>query len=169
MPPPHLNNPYPRVNLVKAVATAAGKPVCNAATQLFMIAWADSRRAVAGTDHARSGSSVCCWAPELLTLDTIKLARRTPCRRSYLEIGMDNPGHSKANPSTPATHADAPSHPARADSYACPICGGDGLIRIRRRFIDRIASMFLGLRRFRCTHSGCHWEGNLRKRTKELK
>ena len=55
-----------------------------------------------------------------------------------------------------------PSDPPSPDS--CPECGGTGLVRVRRRFIDRVASVFLGLRRFRCTHAGCHWEGNLRER-----
>jgi len=49
-------------------------------------------------------------------------------------------------------------------SYACPRCGKGGLLRIRRRFIDRILSLFVRQRRFRCTHSGCQWEGNLRER-----
>lgn len=49
-------------------------------------------------------------------------------------------------------------------SYACPRCGKGGLLRIRRRFIDRVLSLFVRQRRFRCTHSGCQWEGNLRER-----
>jgi hypothetical protein len=49
-------------------------------------------------------------------------------------------------------------------SYACPRCGKGGLLRIRRRFIDRILSLFVRQRRFRCTHSGCQWEGNLREK-----
>jgi hypothetical protein len=48
--------------------------------------------------------------------------------------------------------------------YACPACGMGGLLRVRRRFIDRILSLFVGQRRFRCTHVGCQWEGNLRVR-----
>ena len=38
-------------------------------------------------------------------------------------------------------------------------------MRIHRRLIDRILSMFIRLRRFRCTHIKCHWEDNLRERT----
>jgi len=49
-------------------------------------------------------------------------------------------------------------------SYACPMCGKGGLLRIRRRLVDRILSLFARRRRFRCTHSGCQWEGNLRER-----
>ena len=37
-------------------------------------------------------------------------------------------------------------------------------MRIHRRLIDRILSVFIRLRRFRCTHVKCHWEGNLRER-----
>ena len=48
--------------------------------------------------------------------------------------------------------------------YACPHCGQHGLLRIRRRFVDRLLSLFVRQRRFRCTHSGCQWEGNLRER-----
>lgn len=58
-----------------------------------------------------------------------------------------------------------PSDLPGTDSHACPECGGTSLVRIRRRFIDRVASVFLGLRRFRCTHAGCHWEGNLRNKS----
>ena len=32
--------------------------------------------------------------------------------------------------------------------YACPRCGKGGLLRIRRRFIDRILSLFVTQRRF---------------------
>ena len=48
--------------------------------------------------------------------------------------------------------------------YACPMCGMGGLLRIRRRFIDRVLSLIVRQRRFRCTHVGCQWEGNLRER-----
>jgi len=52
-----------------------------------------------------------------------------------------------------------------ADPYTCPLCGQHGLIRIRRRFIDRILSLFVRQRRFRCTQPGCQWQGNLREKT----
>jgi len=77
---------------------------------------------------------------------------------------MDNLGHSTANSFTPVIRAHASSYDAHPDSYACPICGARDLIRIRRRFIDRIVSLFVRQRRFRCTHSGCQWAGNLRGR-----
>ena len=49
--------------------------------------------------------------------------------------------------------------------HACPICGQPRLIRIRRRFIDHILSVFVRQRRFRCTHPGCQWQGNLREKS----
>jgi len=48
--------------------------------------------------------------------------------------------------------------------HACPMCGQHGLIRIRRRFIDRVLSLFVKQRRFRCTQPGCQWQGNLREK-----
>lgn len=53
---------------------------------------------------------------------------------------------------------------ASTDAYTCPLCGLPGLVRIRRRFIDHILSLFVRQRRFRCTQPGCQWQGNLRKR-----
>lgn len=78
---------------------------------------------------------------------------------------MDIPVHSSDQP-TENTFAQAPGatvayHIESSRACACPICGKRGLLRIRRRFIDRVLSLFVRQRRFRCTHSGCHWEGNL--------
>ena len=56
------------------------------------------------------------------------------------------------------------AYSAYPGSYACPVCGQPGLLRVRRRLIDRILSVFLSQRRFRCTQPGCAWEGNLRKK-----
>jgi hypothetical protein len=52
----------------------------------------------------------------------------------------------------------------KAHTYTCPMCGKRGLLRIRRRFIDLILSMFARQRRFRCTHFGYQWEGNLKEK-----
>lgn len=46
--------------------------------------------------------------------------------------------------------------------YVCPHCGGR-VYKIRRRAIDRIFSLVLDIRRFRCPSSECAWVGNLRK------
>ena len=51
---------------------------------------------------------------------------------------------------------------SEARACKCPRCDGD-LIRIRRRPIDRLLSLFVSLRRFQCTNPGCNWNGNLRK------
>lgn len=47
-------------------------------------------------------------------------------------------------------------------AHKCPRCDGD-LIRIRRRLVDRLISVFVPVRRFRCVYLGCFWEGNLRR------
>jgi hypothetical protein len=43
----------------------------------------------------------------------------------------------------------------------CPACGERGLVRIRRRAVDRFFSIFVTLWRFRCPHFQCQWQGNL--------
>jgi hypothetical protein len=47
---------------------------------------------------------------------------------------------------------------------ACPLCGNRGLIRIHRRPIDHLLSLFVNVYRFRCQQFECQWEGNLTKR-----
>lgn len=62
-----------------------------------------------------------------------------------------------------------PDAPFRADErepYACPRCGAEDLTRIPRNFLDRFLALFVDVKRFRCTHVGCHWEGILRSRRK---
>lgn len=44
---------------------------------------------------------------------------------------------------------------------ACPRCNGP-LLRVRRRVIDLVISLFVPVRRYRCDALGCTWEGNLR-------
>ena len=44
----------------------------------------------------------------------------------------------------------------------CPRCDGQ-LVRIRRRLIDRLYSLVVPVRRFRCGTMGCTWKGNLGK------
>ena len=66
---------------------------------------------------------------------------------------MGNDGHSTSS-----------SYSADPNSYACPMCGQRGLLRIRRRLIDRVLSLFVRQRRFRCTQPGCQWQGNLREK-----
>lgn len=44
---------------------------------------------------------------------------------------------------------------------ACPQCGL-ALIRIQRRAIDRIISLFSPVQRFRCRNHSCQWQGNIK-------
>lgn len=46
-------------------------------------------------------------------------------------------------------------------SVACPRCGGP-LDRIPRHGLDRFISLFMPLRRYRCSAFSCEWEGTLR-------
>ena len=43
--------------------------------------------------------------------------------------------------------------------HTCPLCAGQ-LQRTRRRFVDRITSLFAPARRYRCQRFNCQWEGN---------
>ncbi|MBI3430960.1 MAG: hypothetical protein HY018_01955 [Hydrogenophilales bacterium] len=77
---------------------------------------------------------------------------------------MINHARSTANAYALENSAEPSPNDASPDAYACPICGQSGLIRIRRRFIDRILNLFVRQRRFRCTQPGCQWQGNLRRK-----
>lgn len=46
---------------------------------------------------------------------------------------------------------------------ACPRCGG-AIDRITRSDLDRLLSLVVPLRRYRCRSSACAWEGTLRAR-----
>jgi len=45
-------------------------------------------------------------------------------------------------------------------SLCCPRCGAN-LIRIHRRPVDRLLSLFRPVRRYNCTQLECNWTGNL--------
>jgi hypothetical protein len=48
----------------------------------------------------------------------------------------------------------------KAHSF-CPQCGDEeGLIRVRRRFFDRLVSRFVSVRRYKCYY--CGWERLIR-------
>jgi hypothetical protein len=51
--------------------------------------------------------------------------------------------------------------PFNASRPFCPACK-DYLMRIPRRFIDRIFSQVFPVQRYRCQHFTCQWEGNIR-------
>jgi len=65
---------------------------------------------------------------------------------------MDRPPIGANHPS--------PGYGKTEQGLRCPRCKG-ALIRIRRRPIDRLVSLILPRRRFRCVAIGCGWEGNL--------
>jgi len=50
-----------------------------------------------------------------------------------------------------------------AQQCTCPRCSGP-LVRIPRRMIDLVASMFISVSRYRCSSIDCGWEGNLRSK-----
>jgi len=48
----------------------------------------------------------------------------------------------------------------RSGTERCPLCNGS-LIRERRRIVDRLQSLVMPLKRYRCDNFGCQWVGNL--------
>ena len=46
----------------------------------------------------------------------------------------------------------------------CPLCG-DGVMRVHRRVVDRIYSLFHPIHRYQCTSLECGWQGNMPQRT----
>ena len=52
------------------------------------------------------------------------------------------------------------NHPSEMRALACAKCGYE-MIRVRRRFIDRLLSILNPVRRFRCSNLGCRYECNL--------
>ena len=57
--------------------------------------------------------------------------------------------------------APGPAVLTRPRSPLCPECGSS-LNRVRRRFIDRVVSLFYPVHRYHCRSFVCNWEGNLR-------
>ena len=60
---------------------------------------------------------------------------------------------------------DAASYGSATTAHTCPLCADGNLIRIRRRAIDRLLSLFGLVYRYRCPNFSCQWEGNLRVRS----
>jgi hypothetical protein len=52
-------------------------------------------------------------------------------------------------------------HRKRSRRHTCPACGHRSLAVIHRRAVDRMISRFFPLRRYRCSHRECDWEGVL--------
>lgn len=46
---------------------------------------------------------------------------------------------------------------------ACPACSGS-TERVARLFVDRLLSLFIPVKRYRCTSAPCAWEGVLKPR-----
>ena len=68
---------------------------------------------------------------------------------------------SKSAPQSPAPEGTEPcSPPTRRGPPRCPRCKSN-LIRIPRRFIDRLFSLAWSVHRYRCRSFICNWEGNL--------
>jgi hypothetical protein len=57
-------------------------------------------------------------------------------------------------------YQDPLNDPGSASRHTCPQCG-QSLIRIRRRFIDRLTSIVQPVHRFRCRNHTCQWQGNI--------
>lgn len=56
-------------------------------------------------------------------------------------------------------------YPASSESTSarlvCPLCGHD-LVRVPRRLLDRLFSLFAPAHRYRCRMHDCQWEGTIR-------
>ena len=52
-----------------------------------------------------------------------------------------------------------------AEKHTCPLCAAY-LMRVPRRGIDRLLSLFVRVYRYRCPIVSCQWEGNLRVRSR---
>lgn len=50
-----------------------------------------------------------------------------------------------------------------SQSQVCPCCG-QPVVRLPRRWLDRMWSVLVPVRRYACRGFGCNWEGNLRWR-----
>lgn len=64
----------------------------------------------------------------------------------------------------PGRHVATEAGPACAQHAKCRQCGDEALIRIRRRFIDRLMSLAYPVKRYRCSAPWCGWEGVLSKK-----
>ncbi len=61
----------------------------------------------------------------------------------------------------PPSYREQAAEHVSASQLTCALCGGD-LIRVHRRPIDRLWSLFVPMQRYRCNRFSCGWTGNLR-------
>ena len=59
--------------------------------------------------------------------------------------------HDPSNPS---------ANTAETSRHTCPTCG-EPLLRIPRRAVDRLLSLFSPVHRYRCRNHSCRWQGNI--------
>jgi len=81
--------------------------------------------------------------------ESLRQRQRDAIKAMHAPSAFDsvNPGH--------ADYSDQPC--------TCPHCNGP-LVRIPRRMIDLVTSMFISVSRYRCCSMDCGWEGNLRSK-----
>lgn len=75
-------------------------------------------------------------------------------------LSYSNKFHTRTPPLYPADDA----RPVYGQRRGCPRCGRD-LLRVRRRYIDRILSLAIPVHRYHCLSMGCGWKGNIRVRS----
>jgi hypothetical protein len=74
---------------------------------------------------------------------------------------LRNPIQMRPSGQLPLKATATPASSSDKLSYRCPLCHGE-LRRTWRQPVDRFASLFLPLHRYRCVNFGCQWEGNFR-------
>lgn len=84
----------------------------------------------------------------------------------FMDASMADGAYRPSNTGTDRVTRDRQDHDAAPPPYpailhSCPLCD-ESLIRVRRRPLDRLISLFVPVERYRCLGFSCNWEGNLR-------
>lgn len=58
-------------------------------------------------------------------------------------------------------HPFPPGEQYTQPALTCPQCKSHYVVRVRRRLLGRLISLFYPLHRYRCRNLGCEWEGNI--------
>ncbi len=127
-------------------------------------AWKNHPIAGTGTDRARATLVDYALRYAHLPNRPRPIPVSEPSRRLLKAFGPRDDGRSTRQAGCRADANDALAQIAGNGAYICPNCGARDLTRIPRRLIDRFLALFTGVRRFRCTHVECSWEGNLRRK-----